>query len=215
MQIQDLDQQLTGRLAPASRKRRRRTILLGAGALALVVASIGSAAALGGRSSPSTESNEPSVTAAVPAVAAAPQAPNGQLVPKASAPAPAPVLADGTYPTYITKVDIAGAAITVDVVQLFENEAAVTAAVQDGMSANDAQYLYIYIRNQNPRLRTLPIAKDVTIEFAHPCEAAKPKARLEQLRKDTTDYPNMYFYEVTVVRDVIQQISQRLAYAAC
>jgi len=113
-------------------------------------------------------------------------------------------------------VDVDGATITVDVVQLFEaGEAAVNAAVEDGMSRSEAQFLDVYIRNQNPRLRTLPIAKDVTIEFAHPCERTDPKARLDQLRKDTTDYPSLYFYEITVVHDLVQQISQRLAQAAC
>jgi len=106
------------------------------------------------------------------------------------------VLADGTYPTYIDKVDVKDATITVDVIQLFENEAAINAAVEDGMSANDAQYLYVYIRNQNPRLRTLPVARNIDIEFTDGCEAppVRDKALTELAKRPprptrSTDYP--------------------------
>ena len=222
MQIQDLDQQPAGQHAPASLKRRRRTTLLAAGALALVLASIGSAAALGSRSSPSAESHQAPAVVAPAVVAAAPQAPNSRLVPKATAPAPAPLLADGTYPTYITKVDVHGGAITVDVVQLFENgEAAVNAAVEDGMSRSEAQYLYVYIRNQNPRLRTLPVARDIVIHFADGCDASPVRAEaLTELsnrtaKSDVINGMHLYYYEVTVADGAIHQITQRLAQAAC
>jgi hypothetical protein len=222
MQIQDLDQQLAGQLAPASPRRRRRTILLGAGALALVMASIGTAAALGGRSSPSTQSRQPSATVAAKGVVASiPQSSNGQVALKAVTSTAAPVLADGTYPTYITKVDVDGATITVDVIQLFENEAAVDAAVEDGMIANDAQYLYVYIRNENPRLRTLPVARNIDIQFADGCEAPPQRdAALTELAKrtatsDKVNGQHLYYYDVTVTDGAIHQIQQRLVEAAC
>ncbi len=162
-----------------------------------MMASIGTAAALGGRSSPSAQSHQPSATVIAPGVvAAAPQSPSGQAAPKAITSTPVPVLADGTYPTYIDKVDVKDATITVDVIQLFENEAAINAAVEDGMSANDAQYLYVYIRNQNPRLRTLPVARNIDIEFTDGCEAppVRDKALTELAKRPprptrSTDYP--------------------------
>ncbi|HEX9410579.1 MAG TPA: hypothetical protein VF986_02650 [Actinomycetota bacterium] len=217
MKIRDLDQQLAGQLTPASPRRRRRAILLGAGALALVMASIGTAAALGGRSSPSAQSHQPSATVAAPGVvAAAPQ------LPEATTSTPAPVLANGTYPTYINKVDVKGATITVDVIQVFENgEAAINAAVEDGMTRAEAQYLYVYIRNQNPRLRTLAVAPHVDIKFADGCEAppVRDKALTELAKRTaTSDQVNglpLYYYDITVANGAIQQIQQRLAQAAC
>ena len=222
MKIRPLDQPVTGQLTPASPRRRRRTILLGAGVLALVMASIGTAAALGGRSSPTARAHQPSVTSAPATIPPAPQSPNGQAAPKAITSTPAPVLADGTYPTYIDKVDVDGATITVDVIQLFENgEAAIKAAVEDGMSADEAQYLYVYIRNQNPRLRTLSVARDIAIHFVDGCDASSVRAEaLTELSKrtatsDVINAMHLYYYVVTVADGAIHQVTQRLAQAAC
>lgn len=219
MQIRDLDQAATGPLAPATPRRQRRRVLLGAGALALVLATIGTVAALGSRPSPAAQAHEPSVAVASPnGVAVAPRSPKGQVAPNSTTSAPASaVLADGTYPTYIDKVDIDGATITVDVIQVFENgEAAINAAVEDGMARSEAQYLYVYIRNLNPRLRTLPVARAVSIQFADGCEAPPVRHKaLTELAERTATFDDLYFYEVTVVNGAIDQITQRLARAAC
>jgi hypothetical protein len=68
----------------------------------------------------------------------------------------APVLADGMYPTYVRKVDVRGAQMTADVIQVFENEAAAAAAIEDGTPPSEAQYLYIYIRNPKPAVAHAP-----------------------------------------------------------
>jgi hypothetical protein len=103
------------------------------------------------------------------------------------------VLADGTHPTYIAEVDVDSSTITIDVIQVFENEAAVNAAIEDGMAPGEAQYLYIYVRNQNPRLRTLPVARDVRIEFADGCETPPDRdAALSELAKRTRPFDKLY-----------------------
>jgi hypothetical protein len=77
--------------------------------------------------------------------------------PTAAAPAttePA-VLADGRHPVYLKTVDASGRTITFDLIQFFTGDAATKAAAEDGEESpppND-----YYIRNVNPRLRTLPV----------------------------------------------------------
>src|SRR6266540_2060955 len=80
-------------------------------------------------------------------------------------PAPRPVLADGRYDSYIRTVDAGRARLVVDLVQVFEGQAAVDAAITDGMARDQAQYLGVYVRNQNPRLRTLPLARDLRLDL--------------------------------------------------
>jgi hypothetical protein len=83
-----------------------------------------------------------------------------------AAPAPTPtaagtattepaVLADGRHPVYIKTVDASGRTVTFDLIQFFMGDAATKAAAEDGEESpppND-----YYIRNVNPRLRTLPV----------------------------------------------------------
>src|SRR6266545_1978537 len=47
---------------------------------------------------------------------------------------------------------------------------AAVAAIQDGLSPADPEWMFLYIRNQNPRLRTLPIARDASIKLLGTCE---------------------------------------------
>ena len=65
------------------------------------------------------------------------------------------VLADGRHPVYLKTVDASGQTITFDLIQFFMGDAATRAAAEDGEESpppND-----YYIRNVNPRLRTLPV----------------------------------------------------------
>ncbi|HEU4899174.1 MAG TPA: hypothetical protein VFX88_16660 [Actinomycetota bacterium] len=65
------------------------------------------------------------------------------------------VLADGRHPVYLKTVDASGRTITFDLIQFFMGDAATKAAAEDGEESpppND-----YYIRNVNPRLRTLPV----------------------------------------------------------
>ena len=70
--------------------------------------------------------------------------------------------ADGRHPARITAVDPRGEQLTFDVVQFFSGDAATEAARADGSPdlppPNDH-----WIRNVNPRLRTLPVAPDAPV----------------------------------------------------
>jgi hypothetical protein len=71
------------------------------------------------------------------------------------------VLADGRYPAYVKKVDLASRAVVVDVIQFFTGAAAAKAATEDKQESpppND-----YYIRNSSKRLRTLPVAPTARI----------------------------------------------------
>jgi hypothetical protein len=81
----------------------------------------------------------------------------------------APVLADGHYDAYISRVEVpyegGTGRLVVDLVQVFDGPAARDAAIADGVTRDKAQYLGVYVRNQNPRLRTLPLAGDACLDL--------------------------------------------------
>lgn len=210
MQSPELNEAATRPLTPGTPKRHRGLVVLGACTLALVLAAIGVAAALARGSSPAAHAQGSSVAVGDSKnIAAAPQqSPASQQV--------SPVLADGLYPTYIREVDVRNAKMTVDVIQVFENDAAPAAAIEDGKSADAVEGLYIYIRNQNSKLRTLPVAGDLSIEFVDGCETPPGrKAALTELAKQTTPFNDLYFYEITVKDGAIHSITQKLARPAC
>ena len=60
-------------------------------------------------------------------------------------PAPRPVLADGQYDSYIRTVDRNRNQLVVDLVQVFDGQAARDAAIADGMARDQAQYLGVYV----------------------------------------------------------------------
>ena len=66
----------------------------------------------------------------------------------------------------------------VDVVQVFNDDEAVKAAIADGKSPAEAKYLTTWVRNENPRLRTLPLAGDLeAILLRDACERARRRPR--------------------------------------
>ena len=68
-------------------------------------------------------------------------------------------LANGRHPGRLTAIDARGRTLTVDIVQFLSGDAATKAAAEDGgEAAND-----YWIRNQNPRLRTLPVTADAPV----------------------------------------------------
>jgi hypothetical protein len=213
---------------PASAPRGRRgMVLLGAGMLAFVFATAGVVAAVAGRSSTGAHPRERSPMVQTPAgtvgTPAAQKGSDDQTSPSPSvAPSPAldpTALADGIYPAYVRHVDVRRATITVDVLQIFEEEAAVDAAIEDGVSPEDAQqYLYapVYVRNENPLLRTLPVARDVRIEFLGGCESpGNRRAALRELSERTTPFDPMYYYSVTLQGGAVERIVQRITVSAC
>ena len=133
-------------------------------------------------------------------------------------PAPRPVLADGRYDSYIRTVDSGRNRLVVDLVQVFEGQAAVDAAITDGMARDQAQYLGVYVRNQNPRLRTLPLARDLRLDLrGGDCEAPLN----HQLAKLATDARLMsgsthtYYFTLTVAGGAVHQVQEILAINAC
>jgi hypothetical protein len=131
---------------------------------------------------------------------------------------PRPVLADGRYDSYIRTVDRSRNRLVVDLVQVFDGQAARDAAIADGMARDKAQYLGVYVRNQNPRLRTLPLARDLRLDLrGGDCEAPLN----HQLTKLATDARSMsgsihtYYFILTVRGGAVQEVHERLAINAC
>ncbi len=216
----------TDRLVPGARRRHRGPVLLGAGVLALALATTGMVAVRAGRPSPVTRADErsmstvdpttaPSVVVVLPTETAAHSvAPRPSPTVEAS-PDPTALL-DGRYPTFVREVDVDGATITVDVLQTFLGKAAIRAAVADGMTRRDARYLPVYIRNENDLLRTLPVARDVHIKFMGTCESPGNRhLALTQLEEATTPFTTNYYYAVKITGGSVERISQHITVAGC
>src|SRR6266704_1393071 len=124
------------------RRHHRSTTVLVTGALTLLAVTAG----------PATPTTAGPALVTVGPTGGAPAAPVVTATPAGPGAAPVPVLADGTYPAFLRKVDPDHRTMVVDVVQVFEGDAAVQAAIEDGRGRTDAQYLAFYIRNQNSLL---------------------------------------------------------------
>jgi hypothetical protein len=156
----------------------------------------------------------PATTAARTPVTA-PAATVAQPAGQGGAAGPSAVLADGSYPVFIRKVDPAGRTMVVDVIQVFEGRAAFQAALADGLGREAAEVSDPYIRNQNPLLRTLPVARDATIKFLGTCEGpAMAPAVLKELAKraTTSEYS---FYTLTVAGGSVHRIVEHQSRPAC
>ena len=101
-----------------------------------------------------------------------------------------------------------------DVVQLFLDGVAVQAAIADGKPRDQAEVMTVYLRNQNPRLRTLPLASDLKVDFYQSCDE-KPDRRavLEQLAGNAR--LGVYFHSLTVRDGVVHAIKERQIHPAC
>jgi hypothetical protein len=124
-------------------------------ATALLVASLAVAGC--GRSQPDESASQPSQ----PPVATAPPATRAPA-PGGTTKSPPVVLVDGRHPVFLKTVDPAGRLITFDLIQLYFGEEARREELKD----HDTQYPApndVYLRNVNPRLRTLPVPVDATI----------------------------------------------------
>jgi hypothetical protein len=127
-----------------------------------------------------------------------------------------PALQDGDHDAYITKVDSANDRIVVDVVQVFHDDAAVRAATADGRPAADARYLTTWVRNENPRLRTLPLAADLRVKLRDACGEPDPgRAALLTRLAANASLDGTYYYILTVRDGAVQRIQERLAVNAC
>ena len=125
------------------------------------------------------------------------------------------VLSDGRHDGFIRRIDTGRHTMVVDVVQVFHDQAAVDAAVQDGKARADAQYLTTWVRNESHRLRTLPYAGDVRINLLGSCEEPpSQEVLLARLAKNASLH-DVYYYTLTLSGGKVQRIQERLAINAC
>jgi hypothetical protein len=124
-------------------------------------------------------------------------------------------LPDGTHTAYITKVDQVNDRIVVDVVQVFEGDRAVKEAIADGRPRSEAQYLTTWVRNENPQLRTLPMASGVVVKLWNSCEANGSGHNLLTMLSANASQKGTYYYALTVSHGKVTQIQERLAINAC
>jgi hypothetical protein len=170
---------------------------------------------------PSAVPAAPVAAPASPAPAFATPAPRPAVVAKQPTPAlKPPVLADGRYDAYIRQVNSRGDYLVVDLVQVFDGQAARDAAIADGQSRDTAQYLGVYVRNQNSRLRTLPLASDLRLDLQGGCgepishQLAKLAADARAMSGvDNTDH--MYYFTLTVAGGAVHRVQEFLAINAC
>jgi hypothetical protein len=220
--------------------RRRPVALLVAGAVLVAAIGSGAAVALGGRSA--DRSDQPTAAAAQPAAAQ----PAADQATKAAAPTPASrgtasgqrqqgsgqeqssnpsgspkregvvTLADGRYDAYVRKVDPDRDLIVVDLVQVFTGKAAVRAALEDGMDRSAAEVRDTYVRNQNDRLRTLEMAGGVRLNLIGSCESTGQEALFTKLIKDATyGQGHLFYYTLHVRGGMVRQIDEHQAQPAC
>jgi hypothetical protein len=94
--------------------------------------------------------------------------------PEATSPGSDVVLEDGRHPVHLIELDVAGRRVTFDLIQFFTGEEAIAAYREDGRADPDDldppnDY---YIRNVNPRLRTLPIRGEAAVTVVRLGEAS-------------------------------------------
>ena len=155
-------------------RRRRAVVAVAVTAIAVLAAALGFAlvdddddraeqsptttTSVAPSTSPSTApSTEPSTSE--PESVGGPAAP----APPATAPAVEPALEDGRHPVFLTMLDSTARTVEFDLIQFLTGDEAVVAwdAVhpeEPGGPPND-----YFIVNENPRLRVLPLADDVTV----------------------------------------------------
>ena len=152
----------------------------------------------------------PAVTDPSPSVAPTQPSPSAEPAPDPTA------LADGVYAAFVRAVDVQGGTVTVDVLQVFVGAEQHQAAIEDGVPWADVRYDPVYIRNENPLLRTLPVTRDAQIRFMSVCEAAPSRqVGLTQLRRETTPFNETFYYEMAIKDGSVVAIEQKIAVSAC
>ena len=127
---------------------------------ALLVASLAVAGC--GRSQPNdgaTDSSRPPAVTEPPATAP---------VPGGTPKSPPVVLVDGRHTVYLKAVDASDKTIRFDLIQFYGGDEALREAAKDHPEASPDEVRFwvpndFYIRNVNPRLRTLPVRSDAPI----------------------------------------------------
>jgi hypothetical protein len=200
----------------AGQRRHRKQLVLVASALMVVAIAVGTSLAVATRPvNHQTPAGQPAAAGQQPDQGSAAQPPaKPESSPAAAAAAPA--LGNGDHDAYITKVDQAGNRIVVDVVQVFHDDKAVQAAVADGKAPSDAKYLTTWVRNENPRLRTLPLAGNLVVQLRGTCgEPAKDRDALLTKLAANARLDGTYYYTLTVADGKVRRIQEQLAVNAC
>jgi hypothetical protein len=136
---------------------------------------------------------------------------------RSAEPAPDPnALEDGIYPTFVRAVDVKDATVTVDVIEVFVGQAEQhKAAIEDGFDWEYVRYDPVYVRNENPLLRKLPVAWDVRILFYGWCDYPSRWAGLTELRKEAASSGEGWYYDIKVADGEIVGIEQKVASSGC
>jgi hypothetical protein len=95
----------------------------------------------------------------------------------------------------------------VDLVQVFTDDAAVQAAIDDGIDRDAAQVRDTHVRNHNDRLRTLEVASGVQLHLIGACESTGREGLFSKLIKDAS-YGDLFYYTPGVQGDVVQRIDE-------
>jgi hypothetical protein len=185
---------------PISTFRATTSAVRGFGAALLLLLMTAVVGACGGSEEPGGAGGAPATSAAPASTAAGPAT---------SEPV---VLADGRHPVYLKTVDPDRQTITFDLIQFFTGEAANQAAAEDGEESpppND-----YYIRNVNPRLRTLPVAADAPITvnvLAAQSTGSSTKDVSVTLAKLASYFPNSGTspFWITVAQGQVTKIAQQ------
>jgi hypothetical protein len=93
-------------------------------------------------------------------------------------------LPDGDNFVLITSVDVAARKLTVDLAEIYTGAKALSEAAKDGATVDGEE---IYIRNNNPKLRTVTVASSATIEVLDDGGAELSPSDLSGLSAALTD----------------------------
>jgi hypothetical protein len=142
--------------------------------------------------------------AAPPSSTAAPAATATTTATAATTSEPA-VLADGRHPVLVKKVNSGGRTVTFDLIQFFQGEQAAIEAAKDHQESPPPNDLYI--RNVNPRLRTLPVRADapITVNGLLATQTDTP-VTLAKLANLTSRYSPVF--RITVQDDQVVKIAE-------
>jgi hypothetical protein len=209
------------------RRRGRKQLILVASALIVLALAVGTSLALATRPVARQAPGTPAVAAEDQNAVAgqAPAAGQGQDATataggtgsgnqQSATEAAAPVLPDGDTTAYITKV--ASDRIVVDVVQVFNDDKAVKAAIADGKPPAEAKYLTGWVRNENPRLRTLPLAGGLDVRLLGGCEeSGSDRAAVLSRLADHAKRMGPYYFTLSVADGKVKRIQEHLAINAC
>jgi len=209
------------------RRRGRKQLILVASALIVLALAVGTSLALAtrpvARQAPGTlavaAEDQNAVAGQAPAAgqgqdATATAGGTGSGNEQSGTEAAAPVLPDGDTTAYITKV--ASDRIVVDVVQVFNDDKAVKAAIADGKPPAEAKYLTGWVRNENPRLRTLPLAGGLDVRLLGGCEeSGSDRAAVLSRLADHAKRKGPYYFTLSVADGKVKRIQEHLAINAC